>query len=52
MRHRSVPRTGRKRNQWPLGSWSVTPTLEIHALQCHHGASTLTEDKLFATSTQ
>ena len=50
MRHRSVQRTGRKRNQWPLGSLvGYTNAGKSTLYNAITGASTLTEDKLFAT---
>lgn len=50
MRNRDVQRTGRKRNQWPLGSMvGYTNAGKSTLFNAITGASTLSEDKLFAT---
>ena len=50
MRHRTVQRTGRKRSQWPLGSLvGYTNAGKSTLFNAITGASTLSEDKLFAT---
>ena len=50
MRHRNIQRTGRKRNQWPLGSLvGYTNAGKSTLFNAITGASTLSEDKLFAT---
>ncbi len=50
MRNRDVQRTGRKRNQWPLGSMvGYTNAGKSTLFNSITGASTLSEDKLFAT---
>ena len=50
MRNRDVQRTGRKRNQWPRGSMvGYTNAGKSTLFNAITGASTLSEDKLFAT---
>ncbi len=50
MRHRSVQRSGRKRNQWPLGSLvGYTNAGKSTLFNAITGASALSENKLFAT---
>ena len=50
MRNRDVQRTGRKRNQWPLGSMvGYTNAGKSTLFNAITGAATLSEDKLFAT---
>ena len=50
MRNRDVQRTGRKRNQWPLGSMvGYSNAGKSTLFNAITGASTLSEDKLFAT---
>ena len=50
MRNRDVQRIGRKRNQWPLGSMvGYTNAGKSTLFNAITGASTLSEDKLFAT---
>jgi len=50
MRNRDVQRSGRKRNQWPLGSMvGYTNAGKSTLFNAVTGAATLSEDKLFAT---
>ncbi len=50
MRQRDVQRSGRKRNQWPLGSLvGYTNAGKSSLFNAITGAATLSEDKLFAT---